>query len=108
MTRSGRHNSPAWTGRSANILVPRRRDDARLEILDDEGILVAPNGGVHRLNHTALLVWEFCTGHVTTLQIAKRLSRVYRVDSDTALDHVEETVAAFAELDLFEGEGKSE
>lgn len=101
--RPSRHQPPAWTARSAAIGVPRRRDDVNLEILDDEGILVAPDGGVHRLNSTALLVWEFCNGRTTTLQIADRLSRVYRIDADTALDHVEETVAAFAQLDLFLG-----
>jgi hypothetical protein len=95
------HQPPAWTARSAPIRVPRRRNDINLEILDDEGILVAPDGGIHRLNSTALLVWEFCNGRTTTLQIADRLSRVYRIDADTALDHVEETVAAFAQLDLF-------
>ena len=98
-----RHRPPAWTARSAAICVPQRRNDINLEILDDEGILVAPDGGVHRLNSTALLVWEFCNGRTTTLQIADRLSRVYRIDAETALDHVEETVAAFAQLNLFSG-----
>lgn len=105
MTSEPHRRSPAWTARSAAIRAPRRRDDVDVEILDDEGILVAPDGGIHRLNSTALLVWEFCNGRTTTLQIAERLARTYRIDAETALDHVEETIAALAQLDLFAAQG---
>jgi hypothetical protein len=101
--RPHRHQPAAWTGNGAAIRVPPRRNDILVEILDDEGILVAPDGGVHRLNSTALLVWESCNGRTTTRQIADRQAQLYCIDAETALDHVEETVAAFAQLGLFEG-----
>jgi hypothetical protein len=101
--RPHRHQPAAWTGSEAAICAPRRRNDVGLEILDDEGILVAPDGGVHRLNSTALLVWESCNGRTTSHQIADRQVQVYGIDAETALGHVEETLAGFAQLGLFEG-----
>ena len=94
---------PTWTSRAAAILAPPRRRDLVVENLDSEGILVDPlDGGVHRLNYTALFVWELCDGKTTTHEIARKLADTFDVDPDHAQDHVEETIAAMAGLKLFQ------
>lgn len=92
---------PAWTTQAAEITAPGRLTDVRVERLDDEALVITPTGAVHRLNATALLVWEHCDGTRTTLGIAELLTRAFEVDFETALAHVEEAIALFAELGLF-------
>jgi len=92
-----------WTLRDAEIITPCQCDDIVEEQLDHEAILVHPTSGhVHQLNETALSVWRSCDGYTTTRQIAKQMTDIYDVDFEDALDHVDQLVALFAELNLLE------
>lgn len=61
----------------------------------------------HRLNQSALDVWQRCDGRKTTLDLAHRLTETYEIDEETALDHVEQLVAMFAEANLLELDDRS-
>lgn len=79
------------------VIVPRKRDGIVQQVLDGEAVLYDQRSGcTHRMNETALAVWRTCDGHSTTLQLAERLTRDYDVLLDTALDDVEQSIAAFA------------
>jgi hypothetical protein len=99
----GTEEEQSWTSRHANIVVPRRRHDLIVEELDGQAILSDPvDGSTHRLNATALEVWQWCDGRRTTRQIAERLTARYEVEYEIALNHVDELMASFAQLHLFE------
>lgn len=99
---------PRWTVRAGAIAAPRRRADLVEDELDGEAILSdVRTGGIHRLNETALIVWRWCDGRTTTLQIARGLTRQYDVGLEIALDHVEQLLVLFAEAGLVEVEASS-
>lgn len=53
--------------------------------LDGEGLLYDPQRGItHRLNGSALFIWQSCDGQKTTDSIAGELMRTFDVDADTA------------------------
>jgi hypothetical protein len=52
------------------------------------------------MNETALLVWRACDGCSTTRQLAARLTQTYEVSLETALEDVEQLIAAFAQAGL--------
>ena len=56
----------------------------------------------HRMNQSALDVWQHCDGHNTTRELAQRQTEIYDLDLETALDHVEQLVAMFAEANLLD------
>lgn len=92
----------------AKIIPPPRRSDLIEEELDGEVILFDPrNGSTHRLNQTAFAVWRKCDGHRSAQQIAEQLTHAYGVRFDTALDHVEQLVARFGQLKLFDEPSES-
>lgn len=98
-------HEPSWTARKSRIVPPPRRTDMIEEELDHQAVLVHPRTShMHRLNETALIVWRACDGEATTKQIAERLTDVYDVDFDGALDSVDQLMAMFAQLQLFEGQ----
>ena len=95
-----------WASRGTTYVPPVRRFDVSQEHLDGEAILVDPrDGNSHRLNQTSLAVWKWCDGASSTKQIAERLTEVYDVGFDDALDHVNQLVALFAELQLLDVPG---
>ncbi len=90
---------PAWYAREARIPLPRRRADIVAEPIGGEVILTDPRTGeIHRLNPTAVEVWQGCDGRTTTCEIARRFADRCDIDVDDALDCVEETVALLAQL----------
>jgi hypothetical protein len=92
---------PHWSSRTAAFVPPPRRLDVIENELDGEAILVDPrDGNTHRMNATALAVWRQCDGRATTRQIAQEQVRRFEVEFDSALDHVEQLVALFAESRL--------
>jgi len=94
-------HAPNWTTRDARFFCPRRRDDIIQNEVDGEAILYdSRTDNTHRLNQTALAVWKRCDGAATTLQIAWQLVDAYDIQIETALDHVHELLAVFAESDL--------
>lgn len=95
--------APLWATRESAVVAPARRRDVVIERFDREAILVDPrNDHSHRLNQTALVVWRACDGRSTTHEIARRLTGAYDVELDDALDCVDQLVALFARLELFE------
>jgi hypothetical protein len=91
-----------WTTRNSYVAPPRRTDLIEEE-LDGELMLFDPRSdNTYRLNETALSVWRWCDGRATTRRIARRQTRSYDVDFETALDHVEQLVMLFVESGLLD------
>ena len=92
-----------WTCCEAEILIPPRCREVREEELDGQAILThSVTGNAHWFNETSLAVWRCCDGRTTTRRSAQRLTELYDVDFDTALDHVEQVIAVFTESQLLE------
>lgn len=84
-------------------VIPLRRATVVQNVLDLEAVLFDPaNGATHRLNETALAVWNQCNGTTSTQQMADRLCDDFDVDPETALQHVEQLIVVFAEVGLLE------
>lgn len=91
-----------WTARDLFIPPPRRTDLA-VETLDGEALLYDPaTGQTHRLSHGALSVWQQCDGNRTTKTLAQNQTEIFDIDFETALDHVEQLIALFAEGGLLD------
>ncbi len=89
-----------WT-RRLETTVPNRPEEIVHQVLDGEAVLYdARTGSTHRLNETALAVWQACDGQATTRELAQWLTGVYDVSSETALEDVEQLIAAFAQAGL--------
>ena len=89
-----------WTARDM-FVPPPRRIDLSVEILDGEALLYDPvTGQTHRLGQGPLKVWQQCDGNRTTKALAQRQTEIFDIDFETALDHVEQLVALFAETGL--------
>ena len=96
-------HSADWTSRQATIIPPQRREDVIENELDEQALLYDPlNGSMHRFNETALAVWRLCDGRAATRDIAEKLTDVYDLGFDAALDHVEQLVTLFAQLQLLD------
>ena len=88
-----------WT-RTLEWTPPRRRPLAD-RVFDGEAVLYdAVTGQTHRLNQTALFVWRACDGERTTVAIARMLTEHYDVRFETAIEDVEQILAALAQADL--------
>lgn len=97
------HDSFDWVGRDTPIIVACRRGDLTREELDRDTILADPvTGQLHRLNETAMYVWNLCDGRTTARQIADRMMEAFEVDFEDAMDYVDQLVARFAESNLLE------
>ena len=95
----------SWTAQTT-LVPPARRSDLSVEEFDDELVVSDPrNGHVYRLNRTAAEVWRLCDGRRSTSEIAKQFARNCEVESEMALDHVEQITALFSQSDLI---GESE
>ena len=95
---------PRWTHGVAPI-VPAGRFDIRVEVLDDEAVVYDPRStNTFHFNPPALNVWRLCDGKTTTREMAQHQTACFEVDEETALDHVEQLVAKFAEAGLLEQE----
>ncbi|MEX2216252.1 MAG: PqqD family protein [Phycisphaeraceae bacterium] len=92
-----------WTSRNARILAPHRREDVIIENVGDDRIVSDPrSGATHHLNGTAALVWHWCDGSTMTRDMARRLTRQFAIDIDTAQDDVDQLIAIFAASNLFQ------
>lgn len=88
--------------------IPPQCKELSTSFLDDEVVLFDDaSGKTYRLNQTALAVWQQCDGTVAIRDIAKQLTQQFEVELETALDHVEQLVAMFAEAGLFEQSGST-
>ncbi len=87
--------------RELQFVVPCRCHGIVHQILDGEAVLYdRQSGRTHRMNQTALWIWQACDGRSTTRQLAERLTLAYDVPVDRALDDIEQSIAAFAQTDL--------
>lgn len=76
------------------LTLPKRRRDWYCEELDGEAVLYdATFGTTCRLNETGYFIYKACDGTTSIDDIARRLTEAYDVGIDTALSHVETTLA---------------
>jgi Coenzyme PQQ synthesis protein D (PqqD) len=83
---------------------PMGRDDVILRQLDDEWVIYDPlSQELHVLNQTAALVWLYCTGDKTSVDIVAALQRVFedQVSTDQLASDVDRALEKFHELRLF-------
>ena len=65
---------------------PRRDEQLIIHELDDELLLYDPRiDRTHRLNRSASIIWQSCTGERSVEDIASRLTEAFDVEIDTAL-----------------------
>ena len=96
-------NAKSWTSRDTEVLVPARRGNITVDVVDGEALLFDPdNGNTYQLNQTAFAAWKLCDGKNSNRQIATRLTETYEVTSDVAVDHVDQLAVMFAEARLLE------
>ena len=77
--------------------------------LDGEALVYdAASGNTHRLNGTALFIWQQCDGCRNTRQVASRLTEAYDISPEQALQHVARVFAEFEERDLVAAAGGTE
>lgn len=80
---------------------PRRRFDVTVHELDDEALVYDPvTGSTHRLNATALVIWNALDGTRDTQAVARHLADAFDVAEDAALTHVERLLAALRSQQL--------
>ncbi|MBI4718595.1 MAG: HPr-rel-A system PqqD family peptide chaperone [Planctomycetes bacterium] len=80
---------------------PRRRDGVIGHELDGEALLYDPvTADTHRLNATAFFIWNACDGRHDRRAIARHIAEHYDVSAAVALEHVEETLRRFEDLNL--------
>jgi PqqD family protein of HPr-rel-A system len=90
--------------RRLTVVMPRRRRDVIARMLDGEAVLFdRATGCTHRMNETALRIWNACDGERTTEEAARGIAAHYDVDVETALADVEQTLAVLARAGMIEG-----
>lgn len=68
----------------------RRRDDLVVHELDGEGLIYDPlSADTHRLNETALFIWQCCDGGRASSDIAKSVANTFDITAPAAVPHVE-------------------
>jgi len=80
---------------------PVRMDTVNVHELDGEALIFDPGtGDTHRLNETALLIWNCCDGTHDVTEIARALAEVYEVSAEEARDHVDRILKDFDDRGL--------
>jgi hypothetical protein len=80
-------------------LRPRRNDEVRWQMVDEEGILVNLETGFYfSLNPVALFIWDLCDGEHSTAQILAEIVKTF----DVAEDRAQQDLESF--LDALRGE----
>jgi PqqD family protein of HPr-rel-A system len=86
----------AMEAAQASAAVPRRRQDLVVHELDGEALVYDPTtSDTHRLNETAYFVWLACDGTRDATDIAHLVTDRYAVSLESALEHIEQVLAAF-------------
>jgi hypothetical protein len=89
-------------------LVPIRKDDYRLEQLDDELLLYHPSEEkIVYLNQTGSLIWGLCDGNHSIEQIISLLSQAFPDAADAITSDVQTTLKAFKKAGCIEVNSKS-
>ena len=83
-------------------LTPLRRGDLTIHELDDEALIYDPaTADTHRLNATALFIWQQCDGRRDARVIAEGVVDAFDVTMATANEHVERILCKLRERHLF-------
>ncbi|MBN1148030.1 MAG: PqqD family protein [Anaerolineales bacterium] len=83
--------------------IPKRKDDYRLEQLDDELLLYHPSDTkILYLNQSASLVWGLCDGQHSVAEIVQLLSEAYPEAAENIPDDVRATLEQFLESGCIE------
>jgi len=78
--------------------IPKRKDDYRLEQLDDELLLYHPSDTkILYLNQSASLVWGLCDGEHSVVEIIRLLSEAYPEAVESIPGDVRATLEQFLE-----------
>ena len=89
-------------------LVPVRKDNYRLEQLDDELLLYHPSEEkIVYLNQTGSLIWGLCDGNHNTEQIISLLSQAFPDAAEAIPSDVKTTLKIFKEAGCIEVKPKS-
>lgn len=74
--------------------LPRRRDDIRSAVIDNEMVLLDAAGGqAGYLNSTAAAIWQLCDGTRSTAEMAETLSGLVNEPADRLLPDIEQVIA---------------
>jgi hypothetical protein len=77
---------------------PRRKNDYRLEQLDDEMVLYHPSETkILNFNQTASLIWQLCDGERTAAEMISLLSESYPESAGEIAADVQSTLQQFEE-----------
>ena len=91
----------ARSRRRSSSVRPLRRADVTVHELDGEALVFdASTGDTHRLNGTALFIWQQCDGRRDPRQVTEQLTERYDVSPESARQHVERTFGEFLERGL--------
>jgi hypothetical protein len=83
--------------------IPKRKDDYRLEQLDDELLLYHPSDTkILYLNQSASLVWGLCDGEHSVAEIVHLLSEAYPEAAEGIPGDVQTTLEQFLESGCIE------
>lgn len=86
---------------TAPTVKPRKRTDLIVHEMDGEALVFDKmTADTHRLNATALFVWNACDGNKYVSNIANELSIAYDVQESDAQEHVEHTIDTLVERQL--------
>lgn len=90
--------------RALIVVTPRRRASVTARVLEGEAVLYdRVSGCMHRMNETALRIWNACDGVRTSEDVAAEIAAHYEVPRETAQMDVEQVLAMFASAGLIEG-----
>ncbi len=82
---------------------PRRRDDLIVHVLDGEGLIYDPvSADTHRLNQTALFIWQCCDGRHANGAIAESVANTFDITAPAAIPHVQAALQRLKESRLVE------
>ncbi len=78
---------------------PKKKQDFRLEEVDDELLLYHPvRTTALYLNNTAALIWKLCDGRRSSVEIGALLADAFPAGAHTIQDEVESTLDELARL----------
>ncbi len=105
LTYSTNHSIASHTStkrpQAASSVKPRKRVDLVIHEMDGEALVFDKmTADTHRLNATALFVWNACDGSKQPTQIANDLSDTYDVREPDAQAHVNQAIDTLIERQL--------
>lgn len=82
---------------------PKRRADVDVRVVNGEAVLLDLDGNlIHQLNQTATLLWNWCDGSSSAVDLTNKLSETFAVEYDTAIRDVTLTLSQLEQQNLLE------